>query len=130
MNIDTAISGMMQAREALQEAESLSSPTYISDNMYRLAQYVSAVEEGLGTLEEDLEVKESVFFNEMTDAGNSVNATQVSMKYEFAKDRAYINKITRLVSSSWKLISASQSRIKNLVEESNLQRGNPLVFCA
>ena len=121
MNIDTAISGMMQAREALQEAESLSSPTYISDNMYRLAQYVSAVEEGLGTLEEDLEVKESVFFNEMTDAGNSVNATQVSMKYEFAKDRAYINKITRLVSSSWKLISASQSRIKNLVEESKNQ---------
>ena len=121
MNIDTAISGMMQAREALQEAESLSSPTYISDNMYRLAQYVSAVEEGLGTLEEDLEVKESVFFKEMTDAGNSVNATQVSMKYEFAKDRAYINKITRLVSSSWKLISASQSRIKNLVEESKNQ---------
>ena len=121
MKIDTAISGMMQARGALQESESLSSPTHISDNMYRLAQYVSAVEEGLGTLEEDLEVKESVFFKEMTDAGNSVNATQVSMKYEFAKDRAYINKITRLVSSSWKLISASQSRIKNLVEESKNQ---------
>lgn len=121
MKIDTAISGMMQAREALQESESLSSPTHISDNMYRLAQFVSAVEEGLGTLEEDLEVKEAQFFKEMTDAGNSVNATQVSMKYEFAKDRAYINKITRLVSSSWKLISASQSRIKNLVEESKNQ---------
>ena len=121
MDIHAAISGMMQAREALQESESLSSPTHISDNMYRLAQYVSAVEEGLGTLEEDLEVKESVFFKERTDAGNSVNATQVSMKYEFAKDRAYINKIARLVSSSWKLISASQSRIKNLVEESKNQ---------
>ena len=121
MDIHAAISGMMQARGALQESESLSSPTHISDNMYRLAQYVSAVEEGLGTLEEDLEVKESVFFKEMTDAGNSVNATQVSMKYEFAKDRAYINKITRLESSSWKLISASQSRIKNLVEESKNQ---------
>ncbi len=121
MDIHAAISGMMQARGALQESESLSSPTHISDNMYRLAQYVSAVEEGLGTLEEDLEVKESIFFKEMTDAGNSVNATQVSMKYEFAKDRAYINKITRLVSSSWKLISASQSRIKNLVEESKNQ---------
>ena len=121
MKIDTAISGMMQAREALQESESLSSPTHISDNMYRLAQFVSAVEEGLGTLEEDLEVKEAQFFKQMTDAGNSVNATQVSMKYEFAKDRAYINKITRLVSSSWKLISASQSRIKNLVEESKNQ---------
>lgn len=121
MKIDTAISGMMQAREALQESEGLSSPTHISDNMYRLAQFVSAVEEGLGTLEEDLEVKEAQFFKEMTDAGNSVNATQVSMKYEFAKDRAYINKITRLVSSSWKLISASQSRIKNLVEESKNQ---------
>ena len=121
MKIDTAISGMMQSREALQESESLSPPTHISDNMYRLAQFVSAVEEGLGTLEEDLEVKEAQFFKEMTDAGNSVNATQVSMKYEFAKDRAYINKITRLVSSSWKLISASQSRIKNLVEESKNQ---------
>ena len=121
MDIHAAISGMMQAREALQESESLSSPTHISDNMYRLAQYVSAVEEGLGTLEEDLEVKEAQYFKQMTDAGNSVNATQVSMKYEFAKDRAYINKITRLVSSSWKLISASQSRIKNLVEESKNQ---------
>lgn len=118
MKLDTAVSGMMKAREALQEAEGLSSPTHISDNMYRLAQFVSAVEEGLGTLEEELEVKEAEFFKQMTDAGNSVNATQVSMKYEFAKDRAYVTKITRLVGSSWKLISASQSRIKNLVEES------------
>lgn len=118
MNIDVALKGVYRARQALQESESLSSPTHISDSMYQLAQYVSAVEEGLGELEEDLEIKEAQFFKQMTDAGNSVNATQVSMKYEFAKDRAYITKITRLVSSSWKLISASQSRIKNLVEES------------
>lgn len=121
MNIHTAIDGMMQARGALQGTEGLSSPTHISECMYQLAQYVSAVEEGLGELEESLEVKEAEYFRQMTDAGNSVNATQVSMKYEFAKDRAYIAKVIRLVSSSWKLISASQSRIKNLVEESKNQ---------
>ena len=121
MKIDVALEGVREARRALQESESISSPTHISDNMYRLAQYASAVEEGLGELEEDLEVKESLYFKQMTDAGNSVNATQVSMKYEFAKDRAYITKVTRLVSGSWKLISASQSRIKNLVEESKNQ---------
>lgn len=121
MKIDVAIRGMMKAREALQKAEGLSSPTHISENMYVLAQYVSSVEEALGDLEEDLEVKQSIFFKEMTDAGNSVNATEVSMKYEFAKEKAYITKVTRLVSSSWKLISASQSRIKNLIEESKNQ---------
>lgn len=112
---------MLEARSSLQNSESISSPTHISDSMYRLAQYTSSVEEGLGELEEDLEVRESLYFKQMTEAGNSVNATNVSMKHEFAEEKAYITKINRLVSSSWKLISASQSRIKNLVEESKNQ---------
>lgn len=121
MNIKNALAGLNEARQALQEIENIASPTHISDNMYRLAQYTSAVEEGLGELEENLEIKEAAYFSESIKLGKSVNAATVSMKYEFAEDRAYITKITRLVSSSWKLISASQSRIKNLIEESKNQ---------
>lgn len=121
MNIDTIIENMMQSREDLRSIGDLPQPTQISEGMYKLAQYVSVVEEKLGDLEEDLGRKENIFFKERIKEGKSVNAAQVSMKYQFAEDRAKISKINRLVSSSWKLISVSQSRVKNLIEESKNQ---------
>lgn len=121
MDIATAIAGVLQERSALQQPEGVSSPTYISLHMQTLAQYNSALEEVLADIEADLEKKESVLFKEYTKAGKSVNAAQTQIKYELAADKAEITRLTRFCSSSWRLISVSQSRIKHLVAEANNQ---------
>ena len=115
------IERVKQTREALQADEGFSSPSHISENMYKLAQYNSALEEYLGDLEEELGQKESEYFLKLIEEGKSANAAKVSMTYKFAKERAHITKITRLVSSSWRLVNASQSRINNLIAESKNQ---------
>lgn len=121
MNIDTAVAGMLDARHALQKREGVSSPTYISEQMQRLAQYTSAIEERLAELEEDLENKESELFKKYRSEGKSVNASEKNIKYDIAEEKARIIKLTRYASSSWKLISVSQSRIKHLIAEANNQ---------
>lgn len=121
MQLNVAVSGMLDARNALQQPEGVSSPTFISEHMQKLAQYVSAVEENLATLESDLEIKESDLFKRYMRDGKSVNWATTRIKYDVAEDKAEITKLTRYASSSWKLISVSQSRIKHLVAEANNQ---------
>lgn len=116
-----SVESMLAARKELQSLDPLVSPGKISEVMYKLAQYTSSAEEYLGELEEKLEKDEALFFQKMREQGKSVNATQVEMKYKFSPRKAQIIKITRLTSSSWKLISASQSRLRSLVEESKNQ---------
>ena len=44
MDIATAISGVLQERNALQQPEGVSNPTYMSEHMQLLEQYNSALE--------------------------------------------------------------------------------------
>lgn len=121
MLLATALKGMSVQREALLQAGSASNPSYISEHAHRLAQYIAAAEEALADLEASLEINESESYRQHIFAGKSVNATQEAIRREFTKERAEIKKITRLVSSGWKLISESQSRVKHLIAEANNQ---------
>lgn len=117
MDIATAISGVLQERSALQQSEGISNPSYISEHMQRLSQYNSALDERLGDEEKKIDVKEAELFKSYRAKGMSVNAAQTQIKYDIAADKAEITRLTRLVSSSWRFIGASQSRIRHLVEE-------------
>lgn len=121
MNIATAISGVLTERIALQQPEGVSSPTYISDHMQRLSQYTAALEEVLAEEEKKLEIKEGELFKQYQKDGLSVSAAQIQIRYSTAPDRAEVSRLSRLCSSSWRFISASQSRIKHLVEEARNQ---------
>lgn len=121
MLLSTALKGMTRHREVLLEAGGASNPSLISENTHRLAQYIAVAEERLADLEEELEIKESDSFNQHLKEGKSVNAAKESVRREFTKERAQIIKVTRLVSSGWKLVSESQSRVKHLIAEANSQ---------
>lgn len=121
MDIELAISGVLTERSALQQPEGVSHPTYISEHMQRLSQYNSSLEENLAQAEKTLKLKEAELFKEYTASGDSVNKAQTKIKYELAADEAQIIYTTRLVSSSWRFISVSQSRIKHLIEEAKNQ---------
>ena len=122
MDIATAISGVLTERSALQQPEALSAPSYISEHMQRLSQYNSALEECLGDVQKEVEVREATLFKKYTKEDKmSVNAAEKQIKYELAADKAEITRITRLVNSSWRFISVSQSRIKHLIQEAQNQ---------
>lgn len=121
MLLSTALKGMETHREALLEKGSASNPSFISEHTHRLSQYVAIVESELADLEYDLELKESESFHEHIKNGKSVNASKESIRREFTKERATINKYSRLVGSAWKLVSECQSRVKHLIAEATNQ---------
>jgi len=121
MLLATAVKGMTEARSALQSEEGVSNPSYISEHTQRLAQYTGAVEETLALDEEDLVIKTSDQYKSYMAAGKSANAAGEMLKYDFKEERAEIVKLTRLANSSWRIISASQSRVKHLIAEATNQ---------
>lgn len=121
MKLESALKGMAEHREALLEIGGASNPSLISQHTHLLSQYIGAAEENLAKLEADLELNESRSFHAHIAKGKSVNAAKESIRREFTEDRATIIQTTRLVSSGWKLVTESQSRVKHLLAEANNQ---------
>ena len=121
MLLSAALQSMSWHRSKLLEPESTNNPSYISEHTHRLAQYIASAEESLADLEAQLEVLESDSFRQHIKLGKSANAAKESVRREFTKERADIIRATRLVSSGWKLVNSSQSRVKHLIAEANNQ---------
>lgn len=121
MKIDTAIAGVLQERAALQNMEGTPNPTYLSEHMQLLSQYNSILEERVGDEKKKLDIREAELFKGYRKEGMSVNASEVQTKYDVAPEKAEINRLTTLVTSSWRFISATQSRVKHLITESQNQ---------
>jgi hypothetical protein len=121
MLLTTALTGMLEARGALQKPEGVSNPTYISEQTQRLAQYTGAVEEILASDEADLIIKESTQFKKYLDEKKSPNMATNLLKFDFTNEKAEIARLSRLTNSSWKIISVSQSRVKHLIAEATNQ---------
>lgn len=98
-----------------------SNPSLISEQTHRLAQFIAVAEERLADLEFDLELNEAEAFQQHIKDGKSVNAAKESSKRDFIKERATIARTTRLISSGWRIVSESQSRVKHLIAEANNQ---------
>lgn len=121
MELSTAITGMLDTRKALSSPEGLSSPTFISEQIQTLAQYVGAIELILADLESELTKNEAKRYKEYMNSGKKTSTAKDLAKYDFITEHAEINKLQRYVSSSWKIVSTSQSRIRHLIEESKNQ---------
>lgn len=121
MLLATAMKGMLEAREALQQKQSISIPTFISEQIQILAQYTGAVEEILAEDEAQLVKNEATKFKAYMDSGKSANMASNLLKYDFTDERAEIVKLTRLCNSSWRIIGVAQSRIKHLIAEASNQ---------
>lgn len=121
MLLATALRGMSEHKEALLAKGTASNPTYISEHAHRLAQYISVAEEKLADLEYELENNSAKLFDEHISSGKSVNASKEAVKHELTKERSEVARVSRLVSSSWKLVGEAQSRVKHLIAEANNQ---------
>lgn len=121
MDIKAAKAGVLKERAALEDSQGLSNPSYISEHMQALSQYVAMLDDLARDREEELDKKEASLFTKYRLEGMSVNASEKHIKYGMMTERAELTSLNRLVSSSWKFINACQSRLKYLVEEAKNQ---------
>jgi len=121
MELSTAIKGMLETRKALNTPQGLSSPTFISEQLQTLAQYVGVIEIILANLEADLTIKEAARYKEYMDKGKKTSTAKDLARFDFTAEHAETTKLSRYISSSWKMVSTSQSRVKHLIEESRNQ---------
>lgn len=121
MELSTAVTGMLNVRKALDSQEGLSSPTFISEKIQELAQYVGVLEIILADKESDLAIQEAAKYKEYMDSGKKTSTAKDLARFDFTAEHAEITKLSRYISSSWKIVSTSQSRVKHLIEESRNQ---------
>ncbi len=117
MDLEVAITGMLDARNQLRNKRGVSDGTFISEQMMRLTQYTGAVEEHLAVFEEELEVAEMKEFDSQLTQGKSVNMSETLAKQKVGSLKGKIAYLKRLVNSSWSIIGVAQSRFNHLNAE-------------
>lgn len=118
MTLEAAIEGMLDAQEKLRQPVAKTSPSIISEQYYRLAQFTSAVEYHLGKLEEDYERDEAKTLKKyMIDEGKSATAAEKFVKMEMGDREGKIKFLTRITSAAWRQHMGAMGRVNNLSNE-------------
>jgi septation ring formation regulator EzrA len=121
VELNDAIEAMVKVRAALRTQRGINDPAYISENMQKLAQFVSAIEEHLAVLEEQLEAEEMKRFIRYTRTeGKSINQAEILAKQEVGELKGQIAKLKRYVNSSWAIVGTAQSRFNHLSSDFKL----------
>jgi len=113
MDLEAAVSGMLDARSELRSKRGVEDALFISEQMQRLAQYTGAVEEHLAVLEEEIEVVEHTAFVKHCET-RSINQSEILAKDEVSSHKGKIAKLKRYVNSSWAIIGVAQSRFNHI----------------
>lgn len=120
MELKEAVKEMLICQGRLRQPDILRNPSELSEQMAKLAAYTATVEEHLAKFEEWLELEEArLYKGYMVDRDEKMTATAAEklVKLYKAKERAQIKYLTRIVSSSWRLVSTAQSRWNHLQSE-------------
>ena len=127
MTLPQILAGIEDAESKLGSRQAIHSPTIISENMYRLGQYTSALEKILGDCEQEYEVKWATAYKQATTGsmdedgkltkGLSATASEHKANIETAKDKGNIKRLTRYVSSSWRNQTGAMARINHIIAE-------------
>lgn len=119
MKLEDAIKGMMTTRAALRSKQGVSDPSFISENMQRLAQYTAAIDIHLADLEEEHESNMTTKFVKYTNGTDAISVSQAETKTRFEAGirKGEIAKLKRYVNSAWQLVGVAQSRHNHLTAE-------------
>lgn len=115
MELETAITGMLDAENQLRTKAGIENPDFISNQMMRLAQYLGAVEEHLAEIEEQYEVDMALALKEfIIDKKESATAAEKLAKIALGPTKGRIVYLSRLVGSGWRQVGVCQSRWNHL----------------
>lgn len=119
MDLDIAIKTMLDAQSKLRTKDGINNPSYMSEQMMRLAQATGAAEIHLADLEKDYEVQLAKQLHRfLVTEGTSATNAEKRVKIELGELKGQLAYLSRLVSSAWKQISTIQSRYNHLQKES------------
>ena len=118
MNLETALKGLLDAEAKLSERTTMMSPNLISENMYRLGQYTAAVERHLGDIEEEYEVTWARNYTLGLEEKLSATAAKIQADVATSTQKGQMKRLSRYVSSSWRLHTGAMARINHLQAES------------
>lgn len=122
MELDQALKGMEDAKTALRSKLGVTSPSYMSEHMDRLAAYASAVEDHLAQHELNLELEErAAYIQALMAPKASPSSAEKSARYEVAELKGQVKRLSRLVGSAWRLVGEKQSRFNHLEKEARGQ---------
>lgn len=119
MDLETSVKGMLSAQEKLRSREAIDNPVLISREMYRLAQYATAVENELAVLEEAYENQEAQIYSRCLNREQlSATAAEKHVKIELGKLEGQLKYLSRITGAAWRLHGDLQSRVNHITQES------------
>lgn len=118
ISLDVALKGLADTRERLHNAAALGSPTILSEQMMRMAQYAAILDEHLAELEKEYDITLSAKILEYIHEGYKVSPAETQAKIYMAEIKGQISYLTRLSGSAWRQTGIIQSRINHLKTES------------
>lgn len=119
MEIDQAIKGYIQHRQILQQ--NFNSPNKISDELMKIATYLTYVGDALGELKEQYEVERAIKYKEYLDKDYSNAQAENLARADTAKTRGQKEKVEIMLKNGQQLISIGQSRLRVLGDEARNQ---------
>lgn len=117
MTVEQALQGMMDAEEKLSTRRAVSDPAYISEQMFRLGQYASALEQFLGDAEEEYETEWAEKYKSHLSKPLSATAAKQQADMDMAAMKGNIKKLQRYVSAAWHVHMSCMARHKHLASE-------------
>lgn len=127
MNIETALRGLKDAESKLSQKYAVANPALISEEMYRLGQFASALEQFLGDAEEEYETNWAKCYHAYTTTSTydgkvmskALSATAAKQKadVDMAVAKGNIKKLQRYVSAAWHVHMSCMARHKHLSNE-------------
>lgn len=118
MELEQAIKGMIDAEANLRSKTAIDDPILISREMYRLAQYTTAVENTLAEYEEQYETDEGQLLRDLLVRDKySATAADKHVKMELGPTEGKIKYLTRMTAAAWRLHGDLQSRIKHITDQ-------------
>lgn len=131
ITLEQALLGIADAEQHLASREAIVSPSIISQQMYRLGQYTSALEKILGDCEAEYEKKWATQYSMYTEPytvvdkngkeskAKSMSATAAENRanIDCAADKGNLKRLKRYVDSSWKNQTGAMARINHLIAE-------------
>jgi len=122
MDLETALKGMFATENSLRSKEGILNPSFMSEGMMRLSQYVAAVEEHLAGYEKDFEIQNAAALKDrLLDKKMKVTQAEREVDIELAELKGQIKYLTRLVKSAWSQVSTIQSRVGHIIKEAQTQ---------
>lgn len=121
MKLEDAVKGVLDAENNLRSREGINNPSFVSEHMQRLSQYLGSVEEHLAQYEKDYELQQAELLKKyLIELEMPITKAEKMVKIELAVTKGQIAYLSRIVSSGWRQVSTAQSRINHLVAEWNI----------